>query len=71
MAPTALGDRPTQPKLLNARAHTVASLLARHAFAIHQLPPIEVRPGDEDAGGALLAWGSRAIEVFATGGRRG
>jgi hypothetical protein len=45
-------------------AHALAASLAPHVQALHGLPVIPVRPGDDDAATRLLAWGSAALASF-------
>lgn len=45
-------------------AHALAVTLAPHVQALHGLPVIPVRPGDDDAATRLLAWGSAALATF-------
>lgn len=60
--------RSVTPTDQDIRAHGVATMLAPHVQALHGLPRIPLRPGDDDAADRLLAWGSAALAFFAAVG---
>ncbi len=65
----ALAGHPSRDeRVQDVRAHAVARVLDPHVSAIHGLPAIPVRPGDDAAAERLLAWGVEVIATFAVGG---
>jgi hypothetical protein len=56
-------------RVQRVRAHAVAASLVDPVAAIHGLPRVPVRPGDDDAAERLLVWGSEAIRWFGSRGR--
>lgn len=56
-------------RVRHVRAHAIAGLLERHTHALHGLPQVPIRPGDDEAAERLMVWGAEAIAAFMRGGR--